>query len=86
MITLKYLLTKDIISREAVMLNWNLNNITSPIKILNNKRIVNAKSLIGLLTGNLKYGNIISVIVEDNNDVKKIREYFDEVGREINDT
>lgn len=55
MITFTYKINKDIFSRTAAQLNWELNTYKSLISIITEeKRKINAKSLIGLLSGNLK--------------------------------
>jgi phosphotransferase system HPr-like phosphotransfer protein len=54
MIPIKYKLNKDLIARTAVILNWNLKTIKSNINLINidnSNRMVNAKSLVGLLSG-----------------------------------
>ena len=81
-----YLLNKDIISREAAQLNWKLNQLPITIYIKNNfkDKIINGKSLIGILS---RYNDKITIMINDYHDqfeIDKIKEYFNEVGREIN--
>lgn len=49
MIQLKYKTRHKIVGALAANLAWELKNINSSIEILNKDRMVNAKSLIGLL-------------------------------------
>lgn len=84
-----YLLNKDIISRDAAQLNWKLNQLSLTIHIKNNSKdkIINGKSLIGILSGNFRYNDKITIMIDDYHDqfeIDKIKEYFNEVGREIN--
>ena len=84
-----YLLNKDIISREAAQLNWKLNQLPITIYIKNNfkDKIINGKSLIGILSGNVRYNDKITIMINDYHaqfEIDKIKEYFNEVGREIN--
>ena len=45
--------------------------------------MINGKSLIGLLSGNFKENSYIRIMIEGKEDVNNIREYFNEVGREV---
>ena len=51
---LAYRLNRDIVARTAAMLNWELSNLHSSIHIQTEDRVVNAKSLIGLLSAQLR--------------------------------
>lgn len=84
MINVTYKLNKNIVARTANTLNWNLKNLQSSIYIIGESgRKVNAKSLIGLLSGSFKSGETIKILIEDNNDLSKIKSYLNEVGTEI---
>lgn len=87
MIPIKYKLNVDLIARAAITLNWNLKTIKSSINLINidnNNRMVNAKSLVGLLSGQFREGNQIEILVENKEDLIKVKSYFNEVGKEIN--
>lgn len=50
MFTYNYKINKNLHGRAATQLNWDLNQLTSSIYIINSeKRQVNGKSLVGLL-------------------------------------
>lgn len=58
--TLKYRLKKDLIGRAASTLSWALNDLPFYIYIaLLPNRHINAKSLVGILSTQLKEGDII---------------------------
>ena len=81
--TLKYKLYKDIVARTAVQLNWNLKQVRSSIRIIHGDKVINGKSLIGIMSANMRFNDIISIIIDELADVEEIKEYFNEVGREI---
>ena len=81
--TITYKLKKDIVARTAAQLNWNLKQVRSSIRIIHGDRIVNGKSLIGIMSANMRFNDIISVTIDELADVEEIKEYFNEVGREI---
>ncbi len=81
--TITYKLNKDIVARTAAQLNWNLKQVRSSIRIIRGDRIVNGKSLIGIMSANMRLNDIISVTIDELTDVEEIKEYFNEVGREI---
>lgn len=86
MIPIRYKLNKDLVARAAVILNWNLKTIKSNINLINidnSNRMVNAKSLVGILSGQFREGNQIEVLVENKEDLMKVKSYFNEVGKEI---
>lgn len=83
MIALNYKLTKDIIARTANQLNWNLQKIPCSIEIINQEgRKINAKSLIGLLSGQLRKDDEIKVIIGDIEKMSEVKSCLLEVGRE----
>lgn len=55
----------------------------SSIRIIHGDRIVNGKSLIGIMSANMRFNDIISITIDELADVEEIKEYFNEVGREI---
>lgn len=81
---LQYKLNRDIVARTATMLNWNLNQLHSSIHIQSNDRVINGKSLLGILSAQYKMGDIITVIFDDEKDLNKIKEIFNELGGEYN--
>jgi phosphotransferase system HPr-like phosphotransfer protein len=83
--TVSYKLDKNLIGRTAAMMNWKLGQVNSSVRIVNKEenRMINAKSLIGLLSGCFKADNIIDIVIEDERDFKKVKEILDEVGKQI---
>lgn len=81
--TITYQLDRDIVARTAAQLNWNLKQVRSSIRIIHGHRIVNGKSLIGIMSANMRFNDIISITIDEPADVEEIKEYFNEVGREI---
>ena len=84
MIKIHYRLDKNVAARAASILNWDLNSIVSPVHIINTEgRMINGKSLIGLLSGNLKAGDRIEIVLEKEEDLSRLRFSFNKVGKEI---
>lgn len=83
--TISYKLNKTLTGRQAIMLNWNLSQINGEIRIVNKEedRVINAKSLVGLLSGAFRADNIIDILVENEADLVEVKKCFNEVGREI---
>lgn len=44
--------------------------------------MINGKSLVGILSGNLKKGDQIKISIEKEEDLNKVKLYFNEVGKE----
>ena len=82
---LTYKLNKNLTGRQATMLNWKLTQIEGSVRIINKEenRMINAKSLIGLLSGAFRADNIIDIVIEDEKDLSKIKEILNEVGQQI---
>ena len=60
-------INKDLNSREAVSLSQALSSIKSEIYLYIEDRKVNAKSILGLLSLNIKAGDILNFdVIEDN--------------------
>lgn len=78
-----YKLKKDVVARTATMLSWDLSQLHSTIHIQSNDRIINGKSLIGVLSGQYRMGDIITVIFDEEKDLNRIKEIFEELGEEI---
>lgn len=81
---LQYKLNRDVVARTATMLNWNLNQLHSSIHIQSNDRVINGKSLLGILSAQYKMGDVVTVIFDDEKDLDKIKEIFNELGGEYN--
>lgn len=83
--TLKYIAEMDILSCYAANLVISLQDINSSIYIINKNKKVNGKSLVGLLSGQIRQGDIFTVIIDNNKEQKNIEKILKEYGREIND-
>lgn len=80
---LTYKLNKDIVARTAAMLSWDLNQLHSSVHIQSKDRVINGKSLVGLLSAQLKMGDTINIVFDEVNDFNKIKEIFNELGGEV---
>ena len=81
MYNIKYLINKDLVIREAINLIFKLNNLKTNLYILNNKkRLINGKSLIGILSNSLRFNDIITIKVEEAGDIEIIKEAFKGLG------
>lgn len=80
--TITYKLKTHLCGRAAVQLNWELNKLESTIYITG-ARSINGKSLVGILSGNFRYGDIIKVNFDKDKDETIIRDLFKEVAVEV---
>lgn len=74
-----YKLKKDIVARIAANLAFELSN-TKATYILKDNQCLNGKSLIGILSGKMMYGDIITIKGETEEDMKIIKEAFNGLG------
>lgn len=83
--TITYKLNKNLTGRQANMLNWKLTQIPGSVRIINKEenRMINAKSLVGLLSGAFRADNIIDIVVDRDENMQKVKSVLNEVGREI---
>ena len=81
--TFTYILDKDIVARTAAQLNWQLKSLPCAINIRNKDIIINGKSLVGILSAHMRFNDTIEITTEGPVDTDLVREYFNEVGREI---
>ena len=80
---ISYKLDKNIEARVASMLAWDLSQLHSSVHIQLEDRVINGKSLIGILSAQYKAGDIITIIFDEEEDLEKIKEIFNELGGEI---
>lgn len=84
MTILNYKSNINIWGRAAAQLNWNLNKVSSSLYLVSEDgRMINGKSMIGLLSGSFKIGSLIKIMIEKEEDVKEIKQYFNEIGQEV---
>lgn len=81
---LTYKLQKDLCGRAATQLCQRLLEFKSDIKIIT-QRVVNAKSLVGILSTQLKAGQDFVIIFDRENEEEQIKKEFNEVGYETNE-
>ena len=83
--TVTYKLNKNLTGRQANTLNWKLTQIPGDVRIINKEenRMINAKSLVGVLSGAFRADNIIDIVIDREDDVEKVKKILDEVGKEI---
>lgn len=80
--TITYKLNTTLAARAAAQLVWQLKQINTAVYIIS-ERMINAKSLVGLLSGNFQSGETIEITLDDaafSNDLKQI---FNEYGQEV---
>ena len=81
MISFQLILNKNITGRAAAQLNWALSSLKSSIRIINKEgRMVNAKSLVGLLSGQIREGDLITISFDQEDEEQRIKFYFRELG------
>lgn len=80
--SIKYKLHKDLIGRAAAQLVYELKSLMSSINIISNVA-VNAKSLVGLLSGGFRKDDIITIRFDREEDYDSICSFFDEIGEKI---
>lgn len=69
--TVSYKLDKNLIGRTATMMNWKLGQVNSSVRIVNKEenRMINAKSLVGLLSGAFRADNVIDIVIDRDEDI-----------------
>lgn len=81
--SIKYRLKRDIVSRTAANLVFEISEAKS-VHIIKNDRCFNGKSLIGILSNHLRFDDIITIKVEEPEDIKIIIKAFTGLGEVIN--
>lgn len=67
----------DVCSRQAANLVFRLSDLKGYVYIIKDNRMINAKSIIGVLSLGLKKGDIVEISCKE--DIYKIDEIFKEV-------
>lgn len=84
MITLNYKINTDLAGRTAAQLNWNLNKLSSSLYIITKeKRMVNGKSLVGLLQGNIRKGDLVTILLDKEEDLAKAKSSLNNIGQQF---
>lgn len=81
MVNFQVKLNKNLTGRAAAQLVWAIGSLKSSIRIINNEgRMVNGKSLVGLLSGQIREGDLVTVSFDQEDEEQKIKSYFRELG------
>lgn len=81
---IKYQINTDIVSGGAATFTWLLQQLEAPIRIINKGRIVNGQSLIGVISANIRTNDIITIVLDDPKDEKRLRTILDDYGKQLN--
>lgn len=79
---IEYEINAVITGRIASQLNWDLNTINDEVRIINSEgRMVNGKSLLGLLSANIKQGDKVVIVINNKENEQLISNIFNKLGR-----
>lgn len=79
-----YKLNSNLLERNAANLVFSLKEINSSIFLYReNGRRVNGKSLIGILSLRFMQGETIKILIDNSEELSRIKEIFNEVGTEV---
>ena len=82
--TCAYKLNYNLLERNAANLVFSLKGINSSIFLYReNERRVNGKSLIGILSSHFIQGETIKILIDNSEELSRIKEIFNEVGTEV---
>lgn len=83
--TLSYKLNKHLLGRNAAQLVFEINLLHSGVSIYRKDATtcINAKSLVGVLSGYYKIGDIITIYVDNVEDLSRVKEILNEYGTEV---
>lgn len=81
----QYKLDKNLLGRNAAQLVFEMNELHTGIAIYRKEATtcINAKSLVGVLSGYYKMGDIITIYVDDVEELSRVKEIFNKYGVEI---
>lgn len=81
----QYKLDKNLLGRNAAQLVFEMNELHTGIAIYRKEATtcINAKSLVGVLSGYYKMGDIITIYVDDVGESSRVKEIFNKYGVEI---
>lgn len=82
--TCAYKLNDNLLERNAANLVFSLKEINSSIFLYReNERRVNGKSLIGILSSHFIQGETIKILIDNSEELSRIKEIFNEIGTEV---
>lgn len=76
---IQYKLKKDLMQRAAAQLSYNLSQLKSGISIIG-KTVINGKSFVGILSGNFRKDDVITISFDRADEYEQVQECFNEVG------
>ena len=81
MITVRYRLKKDLLGRTANRFNWKLQDCPFQIHLIMGKdgRVINGRSLIGLLSGRFIAGNEIEIATQSIKEQEIVEKVINEL-------
>lgn len=81
----QYKLNKHLLGRNAAQLVFEINSLHSGVSIYRKDATtcINAKSLVGVLSGYYKIGDIITVYVDNVEESSRVKEILNEYGTEV---
>lgn len=84
MMSCSYYLTHNLLQRNAAQLVFALNNLSTSVFIYreNDNRRINGKSLIGILSGKFLQGDVIKILIDNIEEMSRVKEIFNEFGKE----
>lgn len=84
MITYTYKINQTLTGRPASLLSWDLNAIPCNVRVINSEgRMINGKSLIGLLSGKFKVGDKVEFVIDDLTQEKNFKKILNKFGTEV---
>lgn len=83
--TFSYKLNQHLLGRNAAQLVYQLKELHTSVSIQrkDSESYVNAKSLVGLLSGCYKIGDVITVFIDEVEDQSRVKELLNEYGNEL---
>ena len=82
--TCTYKLNHNLLERNAANLVFSLKEINSSIFLYReNERRVNGKSLIGILSSRFMQGETIKILIDNSEELSRVKEIFNEIGTEV---
>lgn len=81
----QYRLNKHLLGRNAAQLIFEINQVHGGVSIYRKDATtcVNAKSLVGVLSGYYKIGDVITIYVDNDEDASRVKEILNEYGTEV---
>lgn len=80
-----YYLTENLLQRNAAGLVFALNDLPTSVFIYRayDERRINGKSLIGILSGRFLAGDTIKILIDNIEEMGRVKEIFDNYGTEV---